>query len=362
VSPGLRVLSVGNRYPPPAVGGYERIWAAGVAALRRAGHRVRVLTTGEAAAPAGSDDPEVFRELPWNWHDGRWVRRAPIAAEAIGILREHLTSWRPDVVSWWSMGGLSLALLTEPGRHGIPAVGVVGDGWMVYGFDADPEARAADVDLGAAARWLFVSRAVRARVRAEGHRLPRAVVVHPGVDPSSFPFRAAGAWGWRLACIGRVSAEKGVDVAVAALAHLPAHTTLTLDGPGERPVGPGRVRRACTPTDRVAEAYAAADAVLFPVTWPEPWGLVPLEAMSVGRPVVATATGGAAEYLADGRNCLVVPVGDPEAVAGAVRRLAAGPELRERLIAGGRATAARHAQATFDAAVVAAVEDAARGR
>ena len=57
--------------------------------------------------------------------------------------------------------------------------------------------------------------------------------------------------------------------------------------------------------DALAGHYAAADAVLFPVQWEEPWGLVPLEAMAVGRPVVASGTGGSAEYLRDEENCLI---------------------------------------------------------
>ncbi len=44
--------------------------------------------------------------------------------------------------------------------------------------------------------------------------------------------------------------------------------------------------------DAVPAILAAADALLFPVQWEEPWGLVPLEAMASGTPVVATGTGG----------------------------------------------------------------------
>ena len=57
------------------------------------------------------------------------------------------------------------------------------------------------------------------------------------------------------------------------------------------------------PRAELRDVYAAADVVVFPVQWNEPWGLVPLEAMSVGRPVVASGTGGSAEYLRDGENC-----------------------------------------------------------
>jgi glycosyltransferase involved in cell wall biosynthesis len=78
--------------------------------------------------------------------------------------------------------------------------------------------------------------------------------------------------------------------------------------------------------------------------------------MSVGRPVVATGTGGSAEYLRDGENALVVAPGDAAALAAAVRRLAGDAALRERIVAGGRATAARFSQPAFEAAVVAELE------
>jgi glycosyltransferase involved in cell wall biosynthesis len=78
---------------------------------------------------------------------------------------------------------------------------------------------------------------------------------------------------------------------------------------------------------------------------------VALEAMGLGRPVVATARGGAAEYLRDGVNALVVPPDDPEAIAAAVRRLADDPGLRARLRQGGLATASDHTAETFHARV-----------
>ena len=112
--------------------------------------------------------------------------------------------------------------------------------------------------------------------------------------------------------------------------------------------------------DAIPQAYAAADATLFPVIWEEPWGLVPLESMAVGRPVVATGTGGSGEYLRDGENCLIFsPKDDPSALAAAVRRLAGDAGLRERLRRGGFETAERFTERAFDDAVVDAIEAAA---
>jgi glycosyltransferase involved in cell wall biosynthesis len=115
-------------------------------------------------------------------------------------------------------------------------------------------------------------------------------------------------------------------------------------------------------TDRVAFSssdhadvpgvYAACDALVFPVTWREPWGLVPLEAMAVGRPVIATrAGGGPAEYLVDGENCLQFVSGDAAGLAAAVVRLADHPALRSALVAAGAQTAARFPEHAFHAAL-----------
>jgi hypothetical protein len=110
----------------------------------------------------------------------------------------------------------------------------------------------------------------------------------------------------------------------------------------------------------MAGLYAAHDAVLFPVTWAEPWGLVPLEAMAVGTPVIATGTGGSAEYLSDEGNALLAAPGDPEALAGAVRRLAADAGLRARLAEAGRRTAEAHPAERGTAVIARELEEALR--
>ncbi len=390
----MRALLVANRYPPAGAGGYERICAATARALRAASHDACVLTTRGGAAD-NTRDPAVRRELRWYAEPGGfatppWRERLRLERANAAVLGAALDG--VDVVCWWGMGGMSLSLIELARRAGVPAVGVVGDGWMAYGPQADawtrgwarapaPAAAAAAwatgvptrLRLGAGARWLFIAEAVRERALAAGHELPDTGIAHPGVDPATFPPAApAPHWGGRLAYVGRVEPRKGVAVALQALAGLP-DAVLTVDGPVQD--GYDAELRAAAATlgvservsfvrsapDAVAAAYAAADAVLFPVTWAEPWGLVPLEAMAVGRPVVATGTGGSAEYLRDGENALVVAPGDADALAGAVRRLAGDAALRARLVAGGRATAARYSAAAFEAAVVAALEAAAAG-
>jgi glycogen(starch) synthase len=394
----LRVLSVGSMYPPHDLrGGYEMTWRSATRHLRGRGHAVRVLTTDFRSPDAADDeDPDVHRELRWYWHDHAfprtgWRTRVRLERHNAEVLERHLRDHRPDVVNWWAMGGMSLSLVERVRRAGLPAVGVVGDEWMVWGprmdawtkpFRARPRLGAvaervtgipARPDLGAAATWLFNSDSTRLASQAVWP-LGSTAVAHPGIDVGLFRAAPERSWSWRLLYVGRLDPRKGVDTALEALPLLPGEAALTLQGSGDpgyvaelrRRVAAlgldGRVRFAAEPRERLPDLYADHDALLFPVRWEEPWGLVPLEAMAVGRPVVATGTGGSAEYLRDGENCLLFePRDSAEALAGAVRRLASDPRLRERLREAGLSTAAPYTEAAYNDAIAAALEAAAAG-
>jgi len=386
----MRVLSVGNMYPPHHLGGYEVMWSAGVDALRAAGHEVRVLTTDYRSPgpdPAAPDDPEGRRDLRWYWrdHEFPWLsfrERLALERHNARVFGRELAEVDPDVVSWWAMGGMSLSMIERVRRLGMPAVGFVHDDWMLYGPKVDAWQRAlrrlgpagrsvgslagAPVarGLGSAARWLFVSETVRERA-AERWELADTGIAHSGVDLSLFAAPARREWSGRLLYVGRIDERKGIETAVRTVEHLPG-ATLTVVGSGDavyleqlrsiaRDTGvEGRVKfRGAAPREDLPAIYAEADVVVFPVLWEEPWGLVPLEAMAVGIPVVATGRGGSGEFLMDGENCLLYePADDPAALARAVVRLSNDPELRNRLRTEGLATANRHDQESFTQAVV----------
>ena len=186
-----------------------------------------------------------------------------------------------------------------------------------------------------AGRWVFNSDFVRRRA-ASARKLPEAAaeVVHPGVDTGVFSAAPRPAWSWRLLYVGRVDERKGIATAIDCLGRLPAESTLAVVGGGDARHLEALRRRAAEhglkerveftpqrPVEELAATYAEADVLVFPPTWDEPWGLVPMEAMAVGTPVVATGTGGSAEYLEDGVNCLLFEPGDADSLALAVRRL-----------------------------------------
>ncbi len=395
----MRILSVGNMYPPHHLGGYELVWRSATRFLREAGHEARVLTTDHRrpAALGADDDPDVHRELQWYWREHGWPRLGPRARLALErhnaqVFDRHVDELRPDVVAWWAMGGMSLSLVERARRAGIPAVGFVHDDWLYYGPLEDRWLRMvgraswlapaieratgipARVDLPGAAEWVFVSKTTRGRAAGAG----MGSLADSEVLPSGIEERFAGApaperpWHGRLLYVGRLDPRKGVETAIRALAELPQESRLDVVGEGD----PGELDRlerlvaaiglaervdflGARPREELRDLYTTSDAVVFPVEWDEPWGLVPLEAMAVGRPVLATGRGGSAEYLRDGENCLLFPAGDAGALAAAVRRLADDAPLRARLGADGGRTAATHLESTFNRGVEEALAKAA---
>lgn len=395
-APPPRVLAISSLYPPHHLGGYELVHRGVDRRLRAAGWAVRVLTTDHVEASArerrAEEDPDVHRQLRWYWHDHAFPAlsvRETIRLERHNhaVLRRHLAEHRPDVVVFWAMGGMSLSLVGAVRRAGIPAVFVVHDRWPIYGPRFDrfarllrplararrPVARLLGSDRPRGPEGTVLLNSLRL-----ADELVRTRSIPPGwsVLPPGVPLPDAPAperpWGGRLLCLGRLDPRKGVDVVVDALTRLPDDVRLSVVGGGDPAVAAElreRAARAGTGhrlTLRPAVAREALpgllaehDALVFPVRWSEPYGLVPLEAMSLGRPVVSTTVGGQAEYLEDGENALTVPIDDPAAVAAAVGRLAVDPALRARLRAGGLRTAAAHDESRFQAGVERALRRAA---
>jgi glycosyltransferase involved in cell wall biosynthesis len=149
--------------------------------------------------------------------------------------------------------------------------------------------------------------------------------------------------------VGRLEREKGVDVLLEAWerAALGEEAVLALAGEGSlEPAGRGVRPLGYVPRAELPPLYAAAEVFVLPsvrtATFLEPWGLVVNEAMLQGTPVITSDAVGAAAggLVRDGHNGLVVPAGDPAALAVALRALADSSELRARLGAAGREDAA----------------------
>jgi glycosyltransferase involved in cell wall biosynthesis len=148
---------------------------------------------------------------------------------------------------------------------------------------------------------------------------------------------------------GKVSPGKGIHVLLEAADTIRAAVPgarIVVAGKGSLP-GPGRPGvevLGALPQPDLFTLYRAADVVVVPSIWAEPLSRVLLEAMSFGRPVVATTVGGTPEAVEHGVTGLLVPSRDAEALAKAVIELLLDPDRRARMGTAAR----RRASEVFD--------------
>jgi len=144
---------------------------------------------------------------------------------------------------------------------------------------------------------------------------------------------------------GKLSPGKGTPVLLAALPAIREAVRgarFVFAGKGELavPSAPDVHALGSIPQRDLFALYAAAEIVVVPSVWPEPLSRVLLEAMRLGRPVVATRVGGTPEAVADGVTGVLVERGDAEALARAIAGLLLDPARRAAMGEAGRARAA----------------------
>ncbi|GHH70234.1 glycosyl transferase [Streptosporangium violaceochromogenes] len=327
-----------------------------VAALSRAlaarGHRVTVYTRRESHL-----QPEEVALAP-----GVTVVHVP-AGPAVPMAKDDLLGWMPEFgrrlarhwraappdiahSHFWMSG---LATLTAARDSAVPVVHTfhaLGTVKRRHQGEADtsPATRvkaerliARQVDRVIATCSDEVAELRRMRIPGDATR-----VVPCGVDPHAFtpsgPRVDLGP-GPILLALGRAVPRKGVETTIRALRHVPGATLVVAGGcPGEpEPERLSRVADACGVAGRVRflgrvsreevpVLMRSADVVVS-VPWYEPFGIVPLEAMACGVPVVASAVGGHLDTIVPEVTGLLVPPRDEETLGHALRRLLTDPLL-----------------------------------
>jgi glycogen(starch) synthase len=339
----MRILYQCNGLPPGIIGGAEIFSMHFVEQMHRRGHDIRVVTShdnrvvtslisgGGEASPYRCSAPVIklpFTEtfLGGGLHGQR---------QTFQHLEAILASFHPEVIHLNDVREAGFFFLRRSEfdiprlvtLHGpLKTAGIGGlEGRVIAEAD---RAVAVSEALGVSAAQAYP--AARAKLSVIRNALP-----FPAIAPAPLPFDPPV-----VLCLGRLSAEKGFDVALEAFANVHAAS------PGRRLwiAGNGPERKTLEAQAeslgighhveftgwiepwRVPDLLNRATIVLMPSKWAEPFGLVALQAGQMGRPVIATATGGLPEIVDDGETGLLVPVGDVDAVAGALRQLLASPE------------------------------------
>ena len=348
-------------YDIDRAGGVQRHILALAAALRMRGHDVLVVAPGPGRREAGG----VFHlgrqrqiglsgtRFELTWASGREFRK----------WQEQLSGWKPDLLHFHTLWTPLMPFQIFRRWRG-PAVATF--------HDTPPPGIA-----GNALRLLFkgMSRWILGRVHGAiavspaplAHLRPPARGVAPVVIPPAIDLTAMTAArsprrlddGLEFLFVGRLERRKGVGELLQAW-ELVQHETaaaarglrLTIAGKGElsgavlearRCLGPDRLQFVESPDDTtVRRLYAAADVFVAPSPFGESFGIVLVEAMANGLPVIAAANAGYASVLVGPGQAGLVRPGDVRALADTMLRFALDEDLRKALSAWGPQEAVRY--------------------
>ncbi|MGI0071711.1 MAG: glycosyltransferase family 4 protein [Thermoplasmata archaeon] len=367
----MKVAQLSTRYQP-GPGGVERHVAEISARLGARGHSTDVYTS------------DLFREFPMERLGADVPREERTPFGAVHRLRvwslpgelhypffrglgAALARDRPEVVHAHTFGTNQVAVARRyRARTGTPYVLTahfhpiwsIHGGWLRHRIRGFYDRRLAGRDLAAAARVIVQTREEERLLRTLDRPLPPVEIVPPGYSPLPEPpdgdapfrdrFAVAGPF---VLFVGRLASNKGLTDLLGAFALLArddgeAHLVLVGADGGMRATLEARVRGfglearvhfvGHVPDDRLlAAAYREAIVTVLPSQY-EAFGLVLLESLAQGTPVIATRVGGIPEFIEDDRSGLLVPPGEMGPLADALRRLWGDRALAHRLGRHGR--------------------------
>ncbi|MFH9550523.1 glycosyltransferase [Streptomyces sp. NPDC017435] len=372
----MHVLVVHNHYASAQPSGENKVVDQEVALLRGAGHRVELFErrSDDIAARSLPGKAAVALLVPWN---------PSVRAE----LADRLRAERPDVVHVHNVFPLlSPSVLAACADAGVPAVATLHNYTQVcppgtLQRDGRPctecvgsaplpavrhgcyrGSRLATVPLAVSLsvnrrrwwsgveRFFCISAAQRDVLVRSGMPAERLAVKHNFVpEPAD---RRTGA-GEHLLYLGRLAEAKGVRLLMAAWDEIAAQGGVGVPlvvagtGPLEREVAAWSAGRDDVRYDglydaaQCQKAVARSVAVVAPSTWLEAFGLVVVEAMAAGVPVVAAGHGAFVELVDEGVTGLLHRPGEAASLAACLRRITAGPDRNQEM---GRAARRRYEQ------------------
>jgi glycogen(starch) synthase len=393
----VKILIVSNLYPPHYVGGYELRCSQVAEYLHGAGHEVRVLTSSTRLPGAGNQSRDSIAENNSAIRVDRWLRYYTWDHETsrhfynVAMGREQLVQarrfsqlineFRPDIVNWWNLEGLTKTILLVPTIRGIPDVHWVEDMWMVreYGVQGENEhlawfnfwrgdwgpqfsrpffrqplalwERAVQREgiptrpfLNQPHHVCFVSEFMRYEHLTAGLVFPSSEIIYGGISPERFYMQrtVSDFHGptLRFLYAGYVEPNRGLHTIIEALGLVPqnirerielsvANSGLERPEPYMEDVKKRIERLGLTkavkflgkiPHEEMARVYQRHHVLVFASTRKEGLPMTMLEAMCAGCAVITTGSGGAIE-IADIADLPIFPKDHPLALSKLIARL-----------------------------------------
>ena len=374
----MRILMLAQFYPP-TIGGEERHVANLSAELAARGHQVSVATLWHKgfARFEIEEGVRIHRilgtlqrmEAIFSYKDRQFA--PPFTdPEVLWALRRIISEERPDIIhahNWivhsftplkaWSRAKLVMTLhdyslvcvQKRLMRHGVRCSGpafmkCLNCAADFYGIGKGVPSMLANLTWGEIERrtvdmFLPVSRSVAEQTRLEKSRDPHRIVPNFIPDNAEAPENDTRALLAQLPeddfllYVGDLMPDKGIDVLLQAHALLNNQMPLVLIG---RPdtgylerIPPNVLHLGRWPHNAIMQAWSRCAIALIPSTCPDACPTVAMEAMAMGRPIIASRIGGLTDIIVDGQTGLLVPPGDPQALGEAIQSLLDDPEQRE---------------------------------
>jgi type III pantothenate kinase len=331
----------------PSIGGVELFCASLVKGLQDKGHQIQVMTSHRESGLSGHDSYQKIPVLRLPLYEAMASNDVLRIMKMRTLVERELNAFSPDLIHLNLLGPGAFLFLGKTAEKTPKVVSLHGElKTLRLGGSQSAFGRILD-----SARWITAcSQDVLDQAVALSRRIKtKSSVIYYGVEkprivPAPLPFDPP-----RIATLGRLVKEKGIDIAIDMFALLlPQHPTLELmiggDGPERRSLEAqvemlglqrsvlfaGWVEPSAVP------AFLNRSTLLLMPSRVEGLGIVTLEAAWMKRPVVSTLSAGLGEAVLDGITGFNAPKSDPTELAARVQRILQNPSLAEKMGEAGR--------------------------
>ncbi len=367
--PSRHILIANNIYPPIMAGGAELIVAYLAEGLAAQGHRVTVVSTcGPEMEPypvETRNGVEIIRFFPnnvyWSFARGSqqpgykkalWHLRDAWNIDASRRFKGILTEKQPDLLHTHLIDGMSAVLWRRAKRAGIPVLHTAHDYHLLcprafmltrsLALCTKPQIgcqiyrqwhlhTAADVDLFTSPSQFLIAKHLENGLQAR-----QTAVIRNGIPLPTVPARQRDASApLRFLFPARLTIEKGCEVVLAALQHMPQDLNFEITVVGKGPLE-DKFKVAAEHDKRLrflgyvsgeqkTEVFSQSDCLIIPSLWYENAPVVIVEAAAYGMGVIGSRIGAIPEFVSDEETGLLFEPGNPQALADAMMKLIRNP-------------------------------------
>ncbi|MFI4912056.1 MAG: glycosyltransferase [Sedimentisphaeraceae bacterium JB056] len=362
----MRFLVISNYYPPYYKGGYELACRDTCEFLASRGHDVFILTgiygIEKVAEDTGFSSMEPVRKLTYiDYENSSFISKHKVEKHNYRVVSEAINTVKPDLIYIWNMQGVSIAPVIAAQDSKCLRIFEIGDLWpdtyaaydifdrIKFGIKAAlPFTIGGKLELSpiiSVSDWI-------GREMSERYGSRKVYSVPNGIRAPQRIKSARNEGVMKYIFTGRIDPQKGIDTAIRAFGQLVAENKIDdfvfdIYGSGDdkwlshcrdlaQQLGLSDCVNFRGRVDNVIEIYADYDIMIMPTMMREPFGMVTVEAMAAGLPVIATNKYGPAEIVTDGVDGLLFDPGDYDQLAEKILLLHTNKELYSHVAAAAR--------------------------